>query len=382
MTTHSYDAAPFRPFLDALAELGELLDVEAGLQEILMQSGHDSRVTDLHSVLDEEAGLTQILNPEAEQSPAPPASRPEQNTDPAAPLVFYNIEFPHFISASERLRLRTPTITALVEFLDEVLGVKHRLSQLLVQLDSPHRTLHADRGALIGLVQTLTKHTRRLLGPDAAQLIHMQQAAETLGTAFVRSREAARAGKLSVPAFNRAMIDTVRSALHLANRAVQYAHPTDGRLHGAIPPSYLEMQAKSFLRSAQRVRDAVHNPPAEDTTVRSSPLREAATEAGELCTQCVLSVRGEIEMRLEKPLPPLPWNAYQFLLDDFTTADLTTADLRNVDLTGVRWTETGTRWPAAVSTETLKSISEETPQGSGIYVIRDITTLLNLTDAP
>ncbi|MFG2825045.1 hypothetical protein ACGFX4_37165 [Kitasatospora sp. NPDC048365] len=58
------------------------------------------------------------------------------------------------------------------------------------------------------------------------------------------------------------------------------------------------------------------------------------------------------------------------LLDDFTQADLRTVDLTGINLEGVRWSEYSTRWPPAVDIERLRSDSQETRAGSGIYVVR------------
>ncbi|MGW8882102.1 hypothetical protein ACWGPC_56605, partial [Streptomyces mirabilis] len=52
--------------------LDELLDVEAGLSEVLLHSRHDKAVDDLDVVLDTEAGLAAIL-PAAETEPVLPA---------------------------------------------------------------------------------------------------------------------------------------------------------------------------------------------------------------------------------------------------------------------------------------------------------------------
>ncbi|XVV39715.1 hypothetical protein ACQPXT_40615 (plasmid) [Streptomyces sp. CA-100214] len=57
-------------------------------------------------------------------------------------------------------------------------------------------------------------------------------------------------------------------------------------------------------------------------------------------------------------------------LDDFTTTDLSDADFHDVDMTGMRWSEHGTRWPAAINVADLKRVSIEEPEGSGVYVIR------------
>lgn len=56
-------------------------------------------------------------------------------------------------------------------------------------------------------------------------------------------------------------------------------------------------------------------------------------------------------------------------LDDFSHADLSEIDLTTVDLVGIRWSERNTRWPPGTDIERLRSASEETEPGSGVFVI-------------
>ena len=57
-------------------------------------------------------------------------------------------------------------------------------------------------------------------------------------------------------------------------------------------------------------------------------------------------------------------------LNDFTSADLREADLTGTHLEGVRWSRHSTRWPRSLDVEQLENDSEETPPGSGIFVVR------------
>jgi hypothetical protein len=56
-------------------------------------------------------------------------------------------------------------------------------------------------------------------------------------------------------------------------------------------------------------------------------------------------------------------------LDDFSRTDLSGIDLTAVDLVGLRWSERDTRWPPGTNVEHIRSASEETEPGSGIFVI-------------
>ncbi|MGH3204718.1 MAG: hypothetical protein ACRDP5_22115 [Streptosporangiaceae bacterium] len=55
-------------------------------------------------------------------------------------------------------------------------------------------------------------------------------------------------------------------------------------------------------------------------------------------------------------------------LDDFTSADLTCASLAGADLTGVRWSLTGTAWPAGTDIGALLARSQAQP--GGVLVLR------------
>ncbi|MDO0914146.1 hypothetical protein QQM39_25930 [Streptomyces sp. DT2A-34] len=63
------------------------------------------------------------------------------------------------------------------------------------------------------------------------------------------------------------------------------------------------------------------------------------------------------------------------LLDDFTHDDLRDTDLRGIDFSGVHWSQR-TQWPPVVDVEALKARSDETPPGSGTWIIRSGTTTI------
>jgi hypothetical protein len=91
-------------------------------------------------------------------------------------------------------------------------------------------------------------------------------------------------------------------------------------------------------------------------------------------------VRRAIGLVLRREPPALDRNSVHAYLDDFTTADLRTAELTGVSLVGVRWSEYGTQWPPSVDVGVLKAHSEETPPGSGTWVVRSGTaTVRGLT---
>ncbi|WP_019064563.1 hypothetical protein [Streptomyces prunicolor] len=64
-------------------------------------------------------------------------------------------------------------------------------------------------------------------------------------------------------------------------------------------------------------------------------------------------------------------NSLHTLLDDFTSTDLT-----GIDLSGVRWSEHTTQWPSAIDIEDLKARSDETPPGTGTWIVRSGTATI------
>ncbi|WP_436762722.1 hypothetical protein [Streptosporangium sp. V21-05] len=92
--------------------------------------------------------------------------------------------------------------------------------------------------------------------------------------------------------------------------------------------------------------------------------------AGGIVDFHVAEVREAIALALGQDLPGLDEASLKAFLDDFTTADLRAANVTGVNLDGVRWSESGTKWPRGMDTEALKVRSEEIGTGSGIHVVR------------
>ncbi|MCL7430353.1 hypothetical protein [Streptomyces sp. YS415] len=64
------------------------------------------------------------------------------------------------------------------------------------------------------------------------------------------------------------------------------------------------------------------------------------------------------------------------LLDDFTATDLSSADLTGTDLRGIYWSEHTTLWPPSIDVEDLKTHSDESPPGSGTWIVRSGTATI------
>ncbi|MBT2225659.1 hypothetical protein [Nonomuraea sp. NEAU-A123] len=91
------------------------------------------------------------------------------------------------------------------------------------------------------------------------------------------------------------------------------------------------------------------------------------------------AVRRAIREALGRDVP-LAAASVRTFLDDFTASDLRSLRLADIDLEGVRWSETGTRWPEEVDIDDLKAHSEEIGAGSGLYVVRRGWTVRSFVD--
>ncbi|WP_143659241.1 hypothetical protein [Streptomyces sp. SA15] len=126
--------------------------------------------------------------------------------------------------------------------------------------------------------------------------------------------------------------------------------------------------ARSVDRDLGGVLDRALNLSGAPTLDRALDLANAIIDVR---TNHVCRVIGLV---LHREPPVLDRNSVHALLDDFTEADLSTAELTAVGLVGVRWSEHGTQWPPSVDVGDFKAQSEETPLGSGIWVVRSGTT--------
>ncbi|WP_030913180.1 hypothetical protein [Streptosporangium amethystogenes] len=298
-------------------DLDTVLDVEAGLREVLLQSRHSSLVDDLDTVLDVEAGLTAIL-----PVTSPPVTRPGPSAAEQDP------------AATERsLGLVDPQVRLTLRCHPDVVTASRNLA-------------HASALALAGADAGAVAHTLVL---DLAR-----------AGAFARAR-----------ALDSALVLALDHALDLA-RALNPVHVDVLDLVYA--------HAHALIRALDRARalagDLDHVPDIERALLRARALDAdlahdlARAHTGVIVDLCVAEVRQAVGEVLGRELPLRDEDATRAFLDDFTTADLRTADLSGIDIEGVRWSESGTRWPAEVDIEALRARSEEVGTGSGVHVVR------------
>jgi hypothetical protein len=292
------------------AHLDTVLDVEAGLREVLLQSRHDALVDDLDIVLEVEAGLATIL-----PAKAPPLLA-EQSDSIAAPEDPTGVrQFLQSVSPQVRMALRRqPDVVAA----SDTLGIGCELDVVLARAHDLARDL----------ARNLDRRPRAL--ETAVSL------ADTL--------EQARALDSDL---ERAIPHLVRNTHHID---LHHAHAFVCRLVSDFdgPGNFDRYGVRRLARD----------------------LEDEGVRARAVVFRLVVEVGRVIGVGLGLDLPRFDGASVKAVLDDFTASDLRNADLTGIDLSGVRWSESGTQWPAALDVEHLKTRSDETPAGSGIYVVR------------
>lgn len=308
---------------DALGrDLGVVLDIESGLREVLLQSRHVALTDGLASVLDVEAGLSAVLPaPAPARLPAQPPPVPE--ADPGNWLGSVNPQ--------DRMTIRSrPEIAA---------GTRaHALAaRLAAEAAARVPEVAVDNAELVLCVMDFALALTDQLGPPVeltALRARFLEGDRSLGqcAAVRRMLRRARAALAVTGEFGdkdrwlpsvTALIGIVQALLHSA------------RLGIPVPLSVVHILG--------RVRG--------DEAWRRFQLPRIANRESHMIA----------------------------LLDDFTEADLSAADLRGIDLTAVRWSDPGTRWPPGFDLADLRSRSDESPVGSGTYVVRGDTTTVPTT---
>ncbi|MGW0649415.1 hypothetical protein ACWD4T_11470 [Streptomyces umbrinus] len=346
------------PWLDGqqsllLDELGDVLDVEAGLREVLLQSSHDTMVNRLDAVLDVEAGLAAVLpgTGPTEQWPEPAVSLPQ------APTMEQLLSR---VSPRVRIALRVhPDVVAGCEALEtlETAAPGWRDIQPYVRLlDDALSGREADYEA--------ARHFSGKLDRAAERLCHvLEEVKGFLRHGFVESLDEVL---LEIRHISRKLADASALAGELASR-----RGADGG---------------SGIRRAQARRAA--REAAEHLSEAVNRARRLVDDLGDLVQRGDWAVRhlsAEGPEHMRKVLarrsglqnfPTLEFAEVRTFLDDFTAADLRTAVLADIDLAGVRWSTATTRWPEAMDVEDLKARSEEIPPGSGIFTVRSGTATI------
>jgi hypothetical protein len=339
----------------AEAQLDELLDVEAGLREILLQSDHDERVEGLHGVVDEEAGLSAILEPTPTPADGIPLFKDQAiDGETAQPNL-------QLLTATERMRLRSVPAVAeaadYLELLETVVDVLSRPVSRITSGNGGYQTLELVSSVVSKIADLLHSHNRYDL--------YLQQAEACLAN-FPKTGETF-AVEVNRPQFNQAALRALISALRLAERAFVWSQQGD---QSTRDEWRLNVEAETVLNGVRNVRNLLIHGADGPARFRTSNHRSFAVhEADRVLKACGESLRFTIEGLVGRRVRLFDAALLRFMLDDFTTTDLSEADFHDVDMTGMRWTEHGTRWPTAITVADLKQVSVEEPEGSGVYVI-------------
>ena len=307
--THDDDAALDQHLAgmerQAVADLARVLDIEAGLQEVLLDSRHHTAVEELAGALDIEAGLAAILPEPRGQRPAP-AEGPEA----AARQVIAGIP------PVRRIALRA-----------------HPATRALIKAVLTHQAISAAHDHARELVEALnhaSNHApaRELARARARELVEALNHASELDRSLKLACGQARDLELDI----KGALD--RTLDHARNQALDRAH----------------------ARARARELDLGHALNQSHTTVRTCAEIFGSTSGG---PYGLADVDHEALGRIMA----------EGVLDDVTDADLRRADLTHHDLTGLRWTLHGTRWPAEIDTDQLLARSQETAPGTSVYTI-------------
>ncbi|WP_329303925.1 hypothetical protein OG410_41615 [Streptomyces sp. NBC_00659] len=319
--------------------LDEFLDTEAGLREILLHSGHDTATDNLDTVLDTEAGLADIL-PIPTSATDGTRGMPHHHTEPT--------ELLRTLSSADRMALRNEP------------DVKTASLALAQDLDIAHagipRDLDVARILAIDLANAIVRDLDLVLVRDLVL-------DPSFKPAMTRARAIAidRARVLSIDLAR----DTDRArALDLAG-AINRARELDRHRVYHLDLERAFGRACDLDRAFERARDLELDRYLDLNLDLGIIVDIRTTEVG----RAIGLVRRCGPVMLDK-------DSLYALLDDFTTTDLSTVDLTGVDLSGVHWSEHTTQWPPAIDVEDLKVRSDESPPGSGTWIVRSGTATI------
>ena len=311
-------AARHRELLDGL---GQYLDPDAGLRDIMLHADHTDVIGTLGSHLDTQAGLAVILPPSVETAPKSP-----HQTETAAAIAA--------IDPAVRMTLRrNPVILAAM------------LSDLTVRALTFVDNAHADLDLARALARALERDLARVLPLD-----------RPLDRALDRALDLADAVDRALP-FGDAL-----------DRALDLAHVLAAALEHALDLVGVRVPRRDrALADARLLARALAPAPDYDLDRNRDYVRaRARARALDLARRTAVMAGDALGIRQTEKLAAA---LLEGVLDDFTLADLAHADLTGRDLTGIRWSDWGTTWPPGTDTGALRAQSREVADGSGIFVI-------------
>ncbi|MFE4778049.1 hypothetical protein [Streptomyces sp. NPDC056713] len=330
-------------YTELLSSLDAVIDVEAGLREILLRSDHEQQVANLDGRLDVEAGLAAIL-------PTAPA---RTSWNPSAVWSLHETErgVDDFTAVDPAIRMQLRQDDEVVHFY----GSLQVADEVGAQIDEI-------AGVASRLVAQLMMNEREIEFSDVVEAtLHLSSAVLDF-TTIPNTR--AEAALKEVYRLSRKLTIACNSASDAA-RTLATIRCTPRRSRNT--PGQLS------LREAQRLLATA----LEDARGILYPLldRCVAANGAVLSYQQLrkMAIQRLLALRLNAPrFPYLTAPELRAFLDDFICADLRGANLVGVDMTGVRWS-VQTLWPVDLDVDDLRHRSAEDPADSGIYVVRSGT---------
>ncbi|MFI6653010.1 hypothetical protein ACIBI8_36085 [Streptomyces sp. NPDC050529] len=333
-------AAQQKTFTNGLAAF---LDVEEGLHEVLIYARHGGLVHELGNALDVEAGLAAIL---------PPRTLPPDIVTTSADQAHLQQESNtsiEYIAPETRLILRShPAIMA---------SIYSGLVANALELAQEH--VHPEH--LYGDLRSVVARTHAY---DLNSVLDRARDRELRGGDYhYRGTYRGTQGL----EFALDLTDILHRALNRALNRTNARGDLDLALASALSQDHardLVLALESALGNAhdlvrERALDPALGQAVDDALALARDLEHALDHALD-------RVARFLGLRTER----LATTLLKGTLDDFTRADLRTVDLSGFDLAGVRWSQRGTHWPPTTDVELLKSKSQEVAAGSGIYVVR------------
>ncbi|WP_380283725.1 hypothetical protein [Kitasatospora purpeofusca] len=344
---------------DRLVEdLAITLDLDIGLRDVRIHTHHDSLVQDLARSLDLVAGLAAIHQPTA-HAPDPVVE------EPATTEEDHSLPFEQLSHRDQLTLRRHPVILEGVAEVALLEGIGLATEIAILVADRAAIGIIWRRSTAIHRLLTRIKHrglANRAVRLQARSLAHHVSALDDGAGHPTEPREHDQTDK---PVRLLLFQSTMRIAAYLAH---------DLKGHEFRSHRQLSRFRRPLMVIAHQTDDFADIGAARDHLVRLNRIasRLATTLTAKLEADAgVLLVRG--------PVPGLCTAFLTGALDDFTAANLQDVDLAGVDLAGVRWSLRGTRWPPTVDVERLMADSEETPAGSGIYVVRPGTATAEMS---
>ncbi|MEU4098358.1 hypothetical protein [Streptomyces sp. NPDC026673] len=294
-----------------LQGLDSVLNTEAGLREILVHSRHHTLMEALDTVLDVDAGLAGILP--APHSPSRTTSSGATSAPPG--------DLRHTISPHARMTVRTH---------QGVIAARRDLAAAHARADDINHAITSVQEFAGAFVDPATADAKARAFSHALTLL--------LAGALRDARDLGQDLAADLAAGDQAAARAVADADHFARD----------------------------LAEARNLVDEFGCACADDVALA---LTYARARADGLVLFRLGGVREALGGLLGRDLSELDEAAIEALLDDYTAADLRDADLSRTDLLGVHWSEQRTRWPEGVDIQDLKSRSQGTPPGSGVYLV-------------